>query len=116
MTSDAQTLNFFHRLFAVGNRAHLDEVLELDANAAASLPSSRGGLDVEVLEGVVLVTESGDPDDHVLVDGQRGRFGPRGVAAMAFTPSRVRVRAGAPAPTAPRSLAWNGVTPGSSSR
>ena len=116
MTRDARTQTPFFRLFTVRDPAPLDEVLDLETNTALSLPSSRTGLDVEVLAGSVLVTQSGDPDDHVLVDGQRGRFGPRGVAAMAFAPSRLRIRDGAAAAAVPQSIAWNGATSVSSSR
>lgn len=90
-------------------------VLDLGANTARSFPRSRGLL-VEVLEGSVLFTQSGDPDDHVLGAGDRARFDGRGVAAMAFTPARLRIRAGAAAETVPQSLPWNGATFGSSSR
>jgi hypothetical protein len=115
---DAKTLSPFQWLFAIRSRQEqeIDEVLELDSNTAASLPPSLRGLDLEVLEGTLLVTERGDPDDHVLAAGDRRRFGPRGVAAMAFSPSRVRIRAGAEARTVPQSPAWNGATFGSSSR
>ena len=92
-----------------------DEVLELAANTARSFRPGRG-LVVEVLEGSVLVTQSGDPDDHVLGAGDRRHFGGRGVAAMAFAPSRVRITTSAAAEAVPQSIAWNGATSGSSSR
>ncbi len=93
----------------------VDEVLELSANSARSFRPRRG-LFVEVLEGSVLLTQSGDPDDHVLGAGERRRFGGSGVAAMAFTPSRVRIRTSAAGGAVSQSLAWNGATSGSSSR
>jgi hypothetical protein len=104
------------RLFVARSDQDVDELLELDANTAASLPSCSRGLDIEVLEGSLLVTQSGDPDDHVLGAGDRARFGPRGVAAMAFRPSRVLIRAGTAIETVPQSPPWNGATSGSSLR
>ena len=108
---------FARRLFPARREHDIDEVLALGANTAASLPACGRGLDVEVLEGSVLLTQSGDRDDHVLESGQRVRFfGPREVAAMAFKPSRVHIRAGAAAGTVTQSHAWNGATYGSSLR
>jgi hypothetical protein len=68
--------------------------LTLGENMAAALPSNREGITVEVVEGTVLVTQTGDLEDHVLEAGDRAQFDGRGrVVALALTPSRLRVGA-----------------------
>jgi len=63
------------------------------------LPPAKGGLTVRVEEGVLVVTQSGDPIDHVLGPGEELRLEGNGLGvAWALEPARaliVRGRGGA---------------------
>lgn len=62
------------------------------------LPPGRDGVTIRVEAGLVLVTQAGDLEDHVLGPGEEVRLGGRGLGvAWALEPSRaliVRGRAG----------------------
>jgi ferric-dicitrate binding protein FerR (iron transport regulator) len=90
-------------------------VRALAVNTAFSFVPPRGGAEIAVLEGLVLVTQAGDPADHVLGRGEALRLpGPGRIAAMALSDARVRVRS-LPAAGVAQSPAWNGATCGTSS-
>jgi len=67
-------------------------VRELARDATLRLAPGRRGLVVRVSAGSVLVTQEGDPEDHVLAQGRELRLGERGLAvAWALTPARLEV-------------------------
>lgn len=71
------------------------QVVALDVSRAWSAEAHGAPVEVEVLEGSVLVTMEGDPADHVLGAGERFFSLPRGrVAATGLAPSRVGVQGG----------------------
>lgn len=60
----------------------------LATDETARLSPGRGGLSLRVASGRVLVTQSGDPEDHVLARGECLRLAGRGrVVAWALEPS-----------------------------
>lgn len=62
------------------------------ADSTASF-APRGGLVLTSRSGIFLVTQEGDPADHVLVRGETFRAAPRGrVAAWALAPGVLEVR------------------------
>ena len=78
---------------------------DLVLDATVRIQPRRHGAILRAERGVVLVTQAGDPEDHVLAAGQELRV-PRGglVVAQAFEPSRLLVRdAAGPAPAGRRS-------------
>jgi hypothetical protein len=59
------------------------------------LPPGRDGLTVRVEEGVLLVTQAGDPQDHVLGPGDELRLEGRGLGvAWALEPARAVIARG----------------------
>jgi len=77
-------------------RARQDETRRL-------LPGRRG-ITVRVEEGLLLVTQAGDPEDHVLGPGEELRLEGSGLGvAWAFRPSRVLVVRGGAEGVAARS-------------
>jgi hypothetical protein len=59
------------------------------------LGPARGGLTIRVEEGLVVVTQAGRPEDHVLGPGQSLRLDRRGLAlAWALEPSRAVISRG----------------------
>jgi hypothetical protein len=76
----------------------IGEVTELDADATVRLPRFRPATVVHVERGTVLVTQEGDLEDHVLVDGDELVLRAEGLAvAWAFTDAVLAVGAAAPA-------------------
>jgi hypothetical protein len=76
---------------------------ELPENATLRLPSGRNGVIVRVVRGSVLVTQEGDPDDHVLGAGEELRLARTGLAvAWALSAAAVVVREGRAAERRPR--------------
>ncbi len=76
-----------------GRGANAGVIRALPANTAFSLPSPRRGTEIAVLDGLVLLTQTGDPADHVLGSGDVLRLGGTGRAvAMALREARVRVQ------------------------
>jgi Protein of unknown function (DUF2917) len=68
------------------------EAWEAREDETRRLMPGRSGLQVRVEEGLVLVTQAGDPEDHVLGPGEELRLAGAGLAvAWAFRPSRVLV-------------------------
>jgi DUF2917 family protein len=68
-------------------------VWQLARDATLRLPPARGGILVRAERGTVLVTQAGDPEDHVLGAGEEVRLPPGGLAvAWALTPSVLAVR------------------------
>jgi hypothetical protein len=64
----------------------------LDRSRAWSAVARRDPMEVEVLDGVVLLTVEGDADDHVISKGAVYQGPPgRRIAAMGLSPSRIRV-------------------------
>ena len=90
-------------------RHGVDGTLELQADATARVQPGRHGVTLRALCGTILVTQSGDLEDHVLERGMEHRFrGPGLVVAWALQPSRLGVAyapagraASASAPLAP---------------
>jgi len=72
------------------------ELWEAIRDETRRLPPGREGLTVRVEEGVLLVTQAGDPEDHVLGPGDELRLEGRGLGvAWALEPARaVIVRGG----------------------
>ena len=68
------------------------ETVALDISRAWSAEARRAPLEVEVLEGTVLLTAEGDAIDHVMEAGElyRSPTGRR-IAAMGLSPSQIRV-------------------------
>ncbi len=68
-------------------------VWELARDATVRLPRGRNGIVARVERGTLLVTQAGDPEDHVLGPGDELRL-PRGglAVAWALTPSVLAVR------------------------
>jgi len=68
-------------------------VWELAKDATARLPRGKGGIVVRAERGTLVVTQAGDPEDHVLRPGEEVRL-PRGglAVAWALTPSVLAVR------------------------
>jgi hypothetical protein len=64
--------------------------LDLARDATLRLPRCRGGVRVRVEQGTVLVTQAGDPEDHVLVAGATVDL-PEGGLAVAWALSAARV-------------------------
>jgi hypothetical protein len=65
--------------------------LPIDATLRAQ-PNRLGGLCVKAVHGTVLVTQAGDPRDHVLSAGETFRAAPRGlVVAWALKDAAVRL-------------------------
>jgi hypothetical protein len=64
----------------------------LDRSRAWSAVAKRDSMEVEVLDGEVLLTVEGDANDHVISAGDvyQGPAGRR-IAAMGLSPSRIRV-------------------------
>ena len=70
-----------------------EKVVELKRDATLALPRGGKGARVQVLRGAVLVTQAGDPEDHVLRTGELLTLPPGGlVVAWALEPSTVAVR------------------------
>ena len=70
-----------------------EQVVELKRDATLALPRGASGARVQVLRGAVLVTQAGDPEDHVLRTGEVLTLPPGGlVVAWALEPSTVAVR------------------------
>jgi hypothetical protein len=68
-------------------------ILELERNAARALPAGRNGIRVRVRSGVLMVTQAGDPDDHVVCAGEELALPPGGlVVAWALKPAEFAVR------------------------
>lgn len=64
----------------------------LDRSRAWSAVARRDPLEVEVLDGEVLLTVEGDANDHVISAGDVYQGPPgRRIAAMGLSPSRIRV-------------------------
>lgn len=65
---------------------------ELAANATLRVEPGRYGVVLRAERGLAMVTQAGDPEDHVLVPGEVLRL-PRGglVVAQALTPARLAV-------------------------
>ena len=75
-----------------GVRLGSAEAWEAREDETRRLMPGRSGLTVRVEEGLVLVTQAGDPEDHVLGPGEELRLAGAGLAvAWAFRPSRVLV-------------------------
>jgi hypothetical protein len=69
------------------------QVWELGKDATVRLPRWRKGLVARVERGTLIVTQAGDPEDHVLAAGDEVRLPPGGLAvAWALTPSLLAVR------------------------
>jgi hypothetical protein len=72
------------------------EAWELPHDATLKVEPSRGGLCVRALSGTLLVTQSGDPNDHVLTRGEVFRPARRGVVVVwALSAGAVRLSEGA---------------------
>jgi hypothetical protein len=72
------------------------KVWELAKDATVRLPHWRKGLVARVERGTLVVTQAGDPEDHVLAAGDEVRLPPGGLAvAWALTPSLLTVCDGA---------------------
>jgi hypothetical protein len=86
-------------------------VLDLEKDATVRVVPGRDGVTVRAVCGTVLVTQSGDLEDHVLERGMERRFRGRGkVVAWALRPSRLAVvHAGAGQNAAPAPLTPAGV-------
>jgi hypothetical protein len=70
-----------------------EQVVELKRDATLALPRGASGVRVQVRSGTVLVTQAGDPEDHVLRTGEVLTLPPGGlVVAWALTPSTVSLR------------------------
>jgi hypothetical protein len=68
-------------------------VFELGRNAARALPASRNGIRVQVRRGALVVTQAGDPEDHIVRAGEALALPPGGlVVAWALAPSAFAVR------------------------
>ena len=66
------------------------------ANTARSLHPTARGLELRCVSGLVVVTQEGDRDDHVLYPGDEFRTSRRGrVVAWAMLDSRLTVSSGA---------------------
>lgn len=82
-------------MFAREYRSEEEEVQneELAANATLRVEPGRHGVALRAEQGLLWVTQAGDPLDHVLGSGQVLRL-PRGglVVALALAPSRLTVR------------------------
>lgn len=102
----------------LGRRPPPERLLSLAANQAAALGRPGPGLEVSCTAGLLLVTQEGDPADHVLGPGERIRFTGRGVVAlMTFEPAQVRIAAVTVQPGGvTESARWNGATFGTSWR
>lgn len=89
-----------------GGKLHAMERWTAGRDETLRLSPGRGGLAVRVEEGLVLVTQAGDPADHVLGPGDELRLeGPGLGVAWAFEPSRAVIARPAPqVSTAPRRL------------
>ncbi|MFL5273333.1 MAG: DUF2917 domain-containing protein [Anaeromyxobacteraceae bacterium] len=75
-----------------GHGASADGVRELARDATLRLVPGRHGLVVRVGAGSVLVTQAGDPEDHVVTPGRELHLAGRGLAvAWALTPARLEV-------------------------
>lgn len=75
-----------------GWRGGAGERRELAQDATVRLPPGEDGVVVRVERGVVLVTQAGDLEDHVLEPGDAVRVRPRGLAvAWALRPATIRV-------------------------
>ncbi len=102
----------------LAHRAPRTESFSLADNEAVSLGRPGSGLEVACVQGMVWLTQEGDPVDHVLGPGEEIRLTGRGrVAMMAFAPSqglltatRIALRA------VPQSGRWTGATCDISSR
>jgi hypothetical protein len=54
-------------------------ILELERNAARALPTGRNGVRVRVRRGVLMVTQAGDPEDHIVRAGEELALPPGGL-------------------------------------
>ncbi len=69
---------------------------ELDKDQTVRLTPGRGGVVLRAERGCLLVTQEGDPEDHVLGPGDELRMSGRGLAvAWALSPSSLAVADGA---------------------
>lgn len=76
--------------------AVLGRMWMLAENATMRLPGGRFAVVVRAERGMVLVTQEGDPEDHVLEPGDEIVLGVRGLAvAWALTEAAISVRHGA---------------------
>jgi hypothetical protein len=66
---------------------------DLAMDETLRIPAGRDGVLLRAERGVVLVTQAGDPEDHVLTPGEELRL-PRGglIVAQAFAAARLVVR------------------------
>jgi|SRR6266568_7482875 len=81
----------------------------LDSSRAWSAEAQRKPMEVEVLQGTVLLTVEGDAIDHIILAGDHYQGPPgRRIAAMGLSPSRIRVSGTAPAPPLERFAARGG--------
>jgi len=63
-------------------------VCQLGRDETLRLPLGRRGLVAHVERGTLVVTQTGDPEDHVLVAGDEVKLAPHGLAvAWALTPA-----------------------------
>ena len=76
-----------------GVAGNLPWTRELAENATLRLPPGRSGVVVRVERGSLLVTQEGDPEDHVLGPGDEVRL-PRGGLAVAWALAATRLVAG----------------------
>lgn len=68
---------------------------ELPEDATLRLPPGKNGVIVRVVRGSVLVTQQGDPEDHVLGPGEELRLAHTGLAvAWALSAAALVVREG----------------------
>jgi hypothetical protein len=81
---------------AMGTGATKLDRWHLDRDATLRLAADRGGIVVRVDRGTVLVTREGDPEDHVLEEGEAVLIAGKGlVVAWALTSAALRVERGA---------------------
>ena len=67
-------------------------MLELSLSQAWSTVVGRAGVVVRVRSGTVWLTREGDPEDHLLGEGQALESGRRGrLAVLALTPARLEL-------------------------
>jgi hypothetical protein len=75
----------------------LSTVWNAERDETRRLPPGPDGITVRVEEGLLLVTQAGDPEDHVLGPGQELRLEGQGLGvAWALEPSRAQVARGRP--------------------
>jgi len=71
------------------------ETRELGANATLPVKPWRRGVTLRVERGIVLVTQAGDPTDHILTGGEAIHLPPGGlVVTWALEPARLTLARG----------------------